>query len=59
MILGGGIGLGYRVGRKWCKLCRLWYPDEEGEYCPIHHKRFRLRPRSAKSKKNIDVPREE
>jgi hypothetical protein len=57
-MIDGGIGFGYLLGRKWCKLCHLWYPDEAGKYCPIHHKRFRLRPRATKDRKKMVVPRD-
>jgi hypothetical protein len=57
MLIDGGIGFGYILGRKWCKLCHLWYPDEAGKYCPVHHKRFRLRPRATKDRKKMALPR--
>gem|GEM_PF-4384153 len=33
-MIDGGIGFGYLLGRKWCKLCHLWYPDEQGNTAP-------------------------
>ena len=53
-----GIGFGYSRGRKWCNLCHNWYPDDSGVYCPVHNKRFRLRPRISKARKRLEVPRD-